>query len=83
MTLVYFSVAWVLGIILGVKTNLPYYCSQSALLLSASYPLLKTKSESSLSSLCLFILFCGVFRSQPKRVEINKNNLQFYVIMEL
>ena len=78
MTLIYLSCAWVVGILLGSKFNLPL-----ALLLTGLIPLpllffRQHRKLIILSSLCLVALFGGAFCYQSSLPIIDENCLQFY-----
>ncbi|MCL0046433.1 DNA internalization-related competence protein ComEC/Rec2, partial [Dehalococcoidales bacterium] len=76
MTLIYLSCAWVVGIILGSKFNLPL-----ALILAGLAPLLllfisQHRKPIILTSLCLITLISGAFYF--KQPAIDEGYLQFY-----
>ena len=78
MPLIYLSCAWVAGIFLGSKFNLP-----SALVFTGLVPLplllfRRHRKRIILTSLCLIALFSGVLRFQSSLPTINENCLQFY-----
>jgi competence protein ComEC len=79
VTLIYLSCAWVVGIYLGSKFNLPL-----ALLITGLVPLPllfltgKHRKLIILSSLCLVALFGGAFCYQSSQPIIDENCLQFY-----
>ena len=79
MTLIYLGGAWIAGIFLGARFNLP-----PALILTglAPLPLLfffrQHRKTLVIISLCLFSLFGGALRFQSSQPIINKNHLAFY-----
>lgn len=79
MPLIYLSCAWVVGIFLGSKFNLPFVLILTGL---APLPLLflfsKHRKQIILASLCLIVLFGGTFRFQSSLPTINEGCLQFY-----
>ena len=78
MPLIYLSCAWVAGIFLGSKFNLPLALVFTGLV---PLPLLffhRRRKLIILASLCLIALFSGVLRFQSSLPTINKNCLQFY-----
>ncbi|TET18292.1 MAG: DNA internalization-related competence protein ComEC/Rec2 [Dehalococcoidia bacterium] len=84
MPLIYLSGAWVAGIFLGAKFNLPL-----ALILTGLIPLpllvffRQHRKIIILISLCLIVLFSGAFRFQSSQPTINENCLQFYNDQEI
>ena len=78
MPLIYLSCAWVAGIFLGAKFNLPL-----ALILTGLIPLPlllfhQHRKLIILTSLCLIVFFSGAFRFQSSLPAVNENCLQFY-----
>jgi len=76
--LIYLSCAWVAGIFLGSKFNLPL-----ALILTGLIPLpllffRQHRKLIILTSLCLIALFGGAFTFQSSLPTVNENYLQFY-----
>ena len=79
MPLIYLSCAWIAGIFLGSKVNLPLACIFIGL---TPLPLLLLARQHRkliiLTSLCLIALFSGVFYFQPSLPTVDDNCLQFY-----
>ncbi len=78
MSLIYLSCAWVAGIFLGSKFNLPLLLILTGLI---PLPLLFFRQHWKiiiLTSLCLIALFSGTLRFQSSLPTINENCLQFY-----
>ncbi len=79
MPLIYLSCAWVAGIFLGAKLELPLALILTGL---APLPLLlffrQHRKTIILISLCLIALFGGAFRFQSSQPPINENSLQLY-----
>jgi competence protein ComEC len=78
VTLIYLSCAWVVGIFLGSKCNLPLTLLLTGLI---PLPLLFLRQHRKiiiLTSLCLISLFGGAFYYQSSLPTIDKNCLQFY-----
>ncbi len=79
MPLIYLSCAWVIGIFLGSKFNLPLALVFSGLI---PLPLLfftgKYRKLIILTSLCLIALFGGVFFFQASLPPDDESSLQFY-----
>ena len=78
MSLVYLSCAWVVGIFLGSKFNLPLALILTGLI---PLPLLFFRQQRKLiilTSLCLIALFGGAFTFQSSLPTVNENYLQFY-----
>ncbi|HEY93151.1 MAG TPA: DNA internalization-related competence protein ComEC/Rec2 [Dehalococcoidia bacterium] len=79
MTLIYLSCAWVVGIYLGSKFNLPLAFLFTGLIpLSLLLFLRHRRKLIILSSLCLIALFGGAFCYQSSLPIVNENCLQFY-----
>jgi len=78
MTLIYLSLAFIIGVLLGSKIHLPLWALAIALL---PLPLLLLKKHTKTiitTSLCLLALLGGVVRYQSTLLVINENNAQFY-----
>ncbi len=78
MSLIYLSCAWVAGIFLGLKFNLPLAFIFTGLI---PLPLLFFRQHRKLiilTSLCLIAFFGGIFRFQSSLPTVNENYLQFY-----
>ena len=78
MSLIYLSCAWVAGIFLGSKFNLPLALIFTGLI---PLPLLFFRQHRKLivlTSLCLVAFFIGAFRFQSSLPTINEHYLQFY-----
>ncbi len=78
MPLIYLSCAWVAGIFLGSKFNLPLAFIFTGLI---PLPLLFFRQHRKLiilTSLCLITLFSGAFCFQSSLPAVNENCLQFY-----
>ncbi|MFC1983719.1 DNA internalization-related competence protein ComEC/Rec2 [Chloroflexota bacterium] len=78
MSLIYLSCAWVAGIFLGAKFNLPL-----ALILTGLIPLpllffRRHRKLIILTSLCLIAFFSGAFHLQASLPTVNEDCLQFY-----
>jgi len=79
MTLVYLSIAWVIGIYLGSKFALPWATIFIGLLPLCLIPfLLNYKKQLLLASFCLLSLFGGCLRFQTSLPVVNGQHLQFY-----
>ncbi len=79
MPLIYLSCAWVVGILLGSKFNLPFVLILAGLIpLSLLFLLRQHRKLIILASLCLAALFGGAFCFQSSLPTINENYLQFY-----
>ncbi|MBA7560208.1 hypothetical protein ES708_01830 [subsurface metagenome] len=78
MPLIYLSCAWVAGIFLGLKFNLPLFLILTGLI---PLPLLFFRQHQKmiiLTSLCLIALFSGAFHFQSSLPVVNEHCLQFY-----
>jgi len=79
MLLVYLSLAWIIGILIGSKLSVPasfLFISITPLLL---IPFLnRQKRTFILISLCLLLLFSGVLRFQSSIPHFDENHLAFY-----
>jgi competence protein ComEC len=79
VAIVYLSCAWVAGILLGSKFNLPLACLFFGLL---PLPLLlifhQHKKPVILSSLCLVVLLGGAIYFQARLPAVSEDSLQFY-----
>ncbi len=78
MPLIYLSCAWVAGIFLGLKFNLPLVLILTGLI---PLPLLFFRQHRKLiilTSLCLITLFSGAFRFQSSLPTIDEHCLQSY-----
>jgi len=76
--LIYLSCAWVAGIFLGSKFNLPLFLILTGLI---PLPLLFFRQHRKLiilTSLCLIALFSGASHFQSSLPTVNENCLQFY-----
>jgi len=76
--LIYLSCAWVAGIFLGLKFNLPLFLILTGLI---PLPLLFFRQHRKmiiLASLCLIALFSGAFHFQSSLPTVNEHCLQFY-----
>ena len=79
MTLIYLSCAWVVGILLGSKFNLPLVLLLTGLIpLPLLFFLRHHRKLIILSSLCLIALFGGAFCYQSSLPIIDENCLQSY-----
>ena len=79
MPLIYLSCAWVTGIFLGSKFNLPSVLMLTALIpLPLLFPLSKHRKAIIMTSLCLIILFGGAFYFQSSLPATDETSLQFY-----
>ena len=78
MTLIYLSSAWVAGILLGFKLNIPLALIFTGLLPLPLLLLKQYRKPVILTSLCLFAFFGGAFYSQPSLPADNENYLKFY-----
>ncbi len=78
MALIYLSVAWVLGILLGAKFSLPLVLALSGLI---PLPLLLFRRHYRaivLTSLCLVTFFGGAGYFEQSLPETSDSHLQFY-----
>ncbi|MFC1939563.1 DNA internalization-related competence protein ComEC/Rec2 [Chloroflexota bacterium] len=79
MTLIYLSCAWITGILLGSKFNLPLAFGLIGLI---PLPLLFLTRQHRkliiLTSLCLIAIFGGAFRFQSNLPSADENHLRFY-----
>ena len=79
MTLVYLSIAWVIGIYLGSKFALPWATIFIGLLPLCLIPfLLNYKRQLLLAGFCLLSLFGGCLRFQTSLPVVDEHHLQFY-----
>jgi competence protein ComEC len=79
MTLVYLSVAWVVGIYLGSIFSLPWGIIFISLLPFCFIPLfLNYKRQLLLAGFCLLSLFGGCLRFQASLPVVDEHQLQFY-----
>ncbi len=79
MTLVYLSIAWVIGIYLGSRFALPWGLVFIGLLPLCLIPFLSNyKRQLLLASFCLLSLFGGCLRFQTSLPVINEHQLQYY-----
>jgi len=79
VTLIYLSCAWVAGIFLGSKFNLPLALILTGLIpLSLLFFLRQHRKLIILTSLCLIALFGGVTYFQSSLPSADENYLQFY-----
>ena len=79
MTLIYLSIAWVIGIYLGSKFALPWAFVFIGLLPLCLIPfILNYKRQLILASFCLLSLFGGCLRFQTSLPVVNEHHLQFY-----
>ena len=79
MALICLSCAWVVGIFLGSKLNLPLASIFSGLiLLPLLFFLRQYRKIISLASLCLIAFFAGAFYFQTNLPTVDDNCLQFY-----
>lgn len=79
MTLVYLSIAWVIGIFLGSKFALPWAVIFIGLLPLCLIPfLLNYRRQLILAGFCLLSLFGGCLRFQASLPAIDEHHLQFY-----
>jgi len=76
--LIYLSCAWIAGIFLGAKFDLPLVLILIGL---TPLPLLlffrQRRKTIIIISLCLVAFFCGAFHSQSSQPAIDENYLQF------
>jgi len=79
VSLIFLSLAWVAGIFLGSKFNLPLALISTGLI---PLPLLffarQHRKPIILASLCLVALFSGAFYFQSSLPTVDENHLQFY-----
>ncbi len=79
MPLIYLSCAWVAGIFLGSKLNLPLLLILTGLIpLPLLFLFQQYKKSIILTSLCLIILFGGAFCFQSSLPPDDESSLQFY-----
>ncbi len=79
MSLIYLSCAWVAGILLGSKFNLPLVSLFSALIpLPILFLARQHRKLIILTSLCLVVFFSGALRFQSSLPFVDENSLQFY-----
>ncbi len=79
MTLIYISIAWVLGTYLGSKVYLPPVLFSLGIVPFCLLPLLaKYKRHLLLTGFCLFVLLGGNLRFQTNLHQIDEHHLQFY-----
>ena len=79
MTLIYLGCAWVVGIFLGSKFNLPLALILTGLIpLPLLFFLRQHRKPLILTSLCLIALFGGISYFQSSLPVVNENCLQFY-----
>ena len=78
MPLIYLSCAWVVGILLGAKFNLPLVLVLTGLIPLPLLFLRQHKKLIILSSLCLIALFGGAFYYQSSLPSDDESSLQFY-----
>ncbi len=79
MPLIYLSCAWVAGIFLGSKFNLPFILIFTGFIpLPLLFLVRNHRKLIILSGLCLIALFGGAFYSQSSLPAIDENCLQFY-----
>lgn len=79
MTLIYLSCAWVIGILLGSKFNLPLVLTLIGLVPLPLLLFLRQYRKSIIStSLCLIALFGSAFYFQSCQPTIDEDYLQFY-----
>ncbi len=78
MPLIYISCAWVIGIFLGSKLNLPFVLIFIGLMPLPFLFLRRHRKLLVLTSLCLIAFFSGAVCFQSSLPEINQNSLQFY-----
>jgi len=76
--LIYLSCAWVVGILLGAKFNLPLVLVLTGLIPLPLLFLRQHKKLIILSSLCLIALFGGAFYYQSSLPSDDESSLQFY-----
>ena len=78
MPLIYLSCAWVVGILLGAKFNLPLVLVLTGLIPLPLLFLRQHKKLIILSSLCLIAVFGGAFYYQSSLPSDDESSLQFY-----
>ncbi len=79
MPLIYFSCAWVAGIFLGAKLNLPFTLIFTGFIpLSLLFFLRQRRKIIILTGICLFAFFGGAFYFQSSLPTVNESCLQFY-----
>ena len=78
MPLIYLSCAWVVGILLGAKFNLPLVLVLTGLIPLPLLFLRQHKKLIILSSLCLIAFFGGAFYYQSSLPSDDESSLQFY-----
>jgi competence protein ComEC len=78
VTLIYLSCAWVAGIFLGSKFNLPLALILTGLIPLPLLVLRQHRKLIILTSLCLIVLFGGASYFQSSLPTVNENCLQFY-----
>ncbi len=78
MSLIYLSCAWVVGIFLGSKFNLPFVLVFTGFILLPLLFLGKHRKLIILTSLCIIALFAGAFYYQSSLPSGDESCLQFY-----
>ncbi len=79
MPLIYLSGAWVLGIFLGSKFNLPIaFVFVGFIPLFLLFHFRQQQKQIILASLCIIALFCGAIRFQSSLSTVDNTTLQFY-----
>ncbi len=78
MSLIYLSCAWVAGIYLGSKFNLPLALMLTGLIPLPLLFLRQHRKPIILASLCLFIFFGGAFHFQSSLPPNDESHLRFY-----
>ena len=79
MWLLYISCAWVVGILLGSKVDLPFVFIALGILPFTLIPLLSNSKKTLIvASLCLFALLGGGLRSPSGLPQIDEHSLCFY-----
>lgn len=78
MTLIYLSCAWVTGIFLGSKFDLPVLLMLTGLVPFSLFPLCRYRGTAVLLGLCLIVLFGSAAYYQSNLRQINEKSLDFY-----
>lgn len=79
MTLIYLSIAWIIGILLGSKLTIPWWIIFFGLVPFCFIPLfLKHKKHLIVAGFCLLFLCGGALRYQTSLPRIDEHQLQYY-----
>ena len=79
MTLIYFCITWILGILVGSQLSLPFVCLSICILPLAFIPFLhRYRKLLIVSSICLLIFVSGALRMQQILDDTSKQQLQAF-----